>query len=83
VKAKGIPAKVRAEVLERSQGLCEIAHGPHIHRADHLHHVLMRSQGGKHTADNLLAVCSEAHRTIHLNPALAYERGWLKRSGIQ
>ena len=83
MKAKGIPPKVRAEVLERSQGLCEIPHGPHIHRADHMHHVLMRSQGGKHTADNLLHVCHSAHLEIHSYPAAAYERGWLKRSGIQ
>ena len=79
--AKGIPPKVRADVLERSQGLCEIAHGPHIHKADHLHHVLMRSQGGKHDADNLLAVCWPIHAYLHDHPALSYEQGWLRRSG--
>ena len=83
MKAKGIPPKVRAEVLERSQGLCEIPHGPHIHRADHLHHRRLRSQGGEHTPENLLHVCHDIHAYIHANPALSYEQGWLRRSGIQ
>jgi 5-methylcytosine-specific restriction endonuclease McrA len=86
VKAKGIPPKVRAEVLERSKGLCEIPHGPRIgrfpHRADHLHHILMRSQGGQHTPENLIAVCWEWHAYIHANPAISYEQGWLRRSGV-
>ena len=83
MKAKGIPPKVRAEVLERSHGLCEIAHGPHVHKADHLHHILMRSQGGKHDADNMIHVCHEWHTYIHANPAISYEEGWLRRSGNQ
>lgn len=46
-----------------------------------VHHRLPRSGGGSHDLDNLLVICSKAHRYIHAHPAESYERGWLlKRS---
>lgn len=76
-----IPVAVRAEVMLRSGGWCEITHDelPYNHRGDHLHHRLMRSQGGDHTEENLILVCHQIHHYIHANPAVAYERGWLLR----
>ena len=76
-----IPAKVRAEVLERSGGFCEIDHPNCPGPARHMHHILMRSQGGKHEASNLLHLCHTAHVEVHANPSVSYERGWLLRKG--
>jgi hypothetical protein len=78
-----IPSKVRSEVAGRSGGWCEIDHPNCLMRATQMHHVLRRSQGGKDDADNLLHLCLMGHDYIHANPALSYESGWLKRSGIQ
>lgn len=78
-----IPPTVREEVLARSGGYCEIDHPMCLGRASHMHHILMRSHGGKHEASNLLHVCAPTgHDFIHANPALAYEQGWLQRSGV-
>jgi 5-methylcytosine-specific restriction endonuclease McrA len=76
---KGL-AQARNEVFVRSKGLCEAKLERCTVKASHAHHMLMRSQGGKHDVSNLLAVCSECHSYIHLNPAIAYERGFLVRS---
>ena len=78
-----IPPKVRREVAGRSGGWCEIDHDNCSLRATQMHHILRRSQGGKNEADNLLHLCLNGHSYIHANPALSYEQGWLKRSGIQ
>jgi hypothetical protein len=73
-----VPPKVRAEIKSRSKGWCEAQ--PCVNRADHLHHRKMRSQGGDHSALNVLAVCSFHHQWIHDHPAQSYENGWLVRS---
>lgn len=70
----------RAEVVGRSGGWCE-ADTPACpegrHTGHHAHHVLPRSQGGQHEADNLLFVCSLAHLWIHAHPQESYRSGWL------
>jgi hypothetical protein len=76
-----IPASVRDEVAGRSGGWCEINHPLCDGNARHMHHVLLRAQGGKHEASNLLHVCAQGHAFIHANPSLSYEQGWLQRSG--
>lgn len=80
-RPRTIPPEVAAQVRSRSRGMCEVAHligcGPHP--AQHLHHILMRSHGGEHTAENLLHVCEPGHRLIHGNPAVSYELGLLRR----
>jgi hypothetical protein len=68
---------VRAEVSARSKGRCEIQHPRCTGKATQMHHRLMRSQGGRHTAENLLDLCAEGHRYVHAHPNLSYEVGWL------
>lgn len=77
-----VPPKVRAEVEERSGGRCEM---PTLAvrcpmRATHMHHRKMRSQGGDHSAANLLHLCGFHHDYIHAHPAESYANGWLVRS---
>jgi 5-methylcytosine-specific restriction endonuclease McrA len=62
VKATPIPAKVRAAVHERSGGVCEFCRA---YRAEHVHHRLMRSQGGKHELPNLIDLCTLCHHYAH------------------
>ena len=33
----------------------------------HIHHVKYRSEGGKHTSDNLITLCLECHEKVHSN----------------
>lgn len=73
-----MPPKVREAVRERSADVCEVCGAA---RAVLLHHKLRRSQGGSHSADNLLHLCDWCHADIHANPAVSYVRGWLIRSG--
>jgi 5-methylcytosine-specific restriction endonuclease McrA len=44
------------------------------------HHILPRSHGGQHHVDNLVSLCSEAHRWVHEHPARSYELGLLART---
>lgn len=79
-RANPIPGQVRSEVVARSGGRCEAgASDQCTGRCDHLHHRLRRSQGGKHTAVNLLACCERCHAHIHDHPAEAFVEGWLIR----
>lgn len=52
-----------------------------------VHHRKLRSQGGKDTPANLLALHHSCHNlgthSVHLNPSLAYERGWLVPMGYE
>ena len=66
-------------VRERSGGQCEAGTPACTGRAVHVHHVLPRSAGGKHSTANLLHCCRECHDFIHAHPALSYRLGWLKR----
>lgn len=76
--------KASKEVIFRSYGRCE-ANTPACpereHAGAHRHHIgRRRGVNGGHTADNLLNVCFDAHRFIHENPLISYEKGWLRRS---
>ena len=71
----------RREVFGRSTGRCEARWDGCTGVAQHAHHRLRRSQGGGHTAENLLAVCSHCHDEIHRNPAKAVSLGHLLRPG--
>lgn len=74
---------VRALVYSRSRGYCEKCGGD-LPDSWALHHRKLRSRGGKDTADNLLALHHECHNlatdSVHLNPALATEKGYMVSS---
>ncbi len=57
-----IPDDVRAKVVARDDGRCRFCGTP---RGVDLHHVVYRSQGGKHTPDNLLSLCGVHHALVH------------------
>jgi hypothetical protein len=73
-----VPPHIREEVEARSGGTCELPDCTQA--ASQFHHRKMRSQGGSHSATNLLHTCQIHHLWIHENPAKSYERGWLVRS---
>lgn len=65
--------------FDRAHGLCEAkVHEDCTGRAEHAHHILLRSQGGSDGQENLLAVCHACHGWIHLHPGLSYELGFLR-----
>lgn len=76
------PGDVREAVLLRSQGRCEKCLLP-LWELE-VHHRKLRSQGGTWDLSNVLAVCPRCHNqhpdSIHDNPRMAYEHGWLVRS---
>lgn len=95
LKSKSAPKRVRVDVgptpdvveacLDRdsySCVLCGMGIGPEGRGVGWaLHHRLLRSQGPRHTPDNLITVCqlgaSQCHDWIHGNPADARKGGWL------
>ncbi len=76
-----IPRGIRQEVLDRANGRCEarIREVCTI-RAEHVHHLRPRSQGGKDDPAILVALCASCHGHVHRNPAWSYEHGWLWRA---
>jgi len=74
-------AALRLAVFDRDRGECVALCSPRCTgRAEHAHHMLRRSQGGRDEADNLVSLCSGCHDFVHANPAWAYEAGFLRRS---
>lgn len=60
MSAKPIPARVRAIVLARAGGVCEVC-GREARLE--LHHRKYRSRGGAHSASNLVALCGWGNHT--------------------
>jgi len=57
------PPRLRRRVLAREAGRCG---NPRCrHRADHCHHIVFRSRGGKTESENEVAVCTTCHALIH------------------
>jgi len=57
------PPRLRRRVLAREAGRCG---NPRCsHRADHCHHVVFRSRGGKTEIANEVAVCATCHALVH------------------
>jgi len=73
--------KLRAGIYDRSGGYCERC-GVGI-TVDNFaaHHRQLRSQGGKDSYANLVAICHRCHNfgnnSIHLNPKEAVATGWI------
>ncbi len=74
------PPSVKRFVVRRSGGWCEFP-GCTRH-AQHFHHRLMRSQGGKGTVENCAHLCIQCHTVVHANPAKSYELGLLIRRSV-
>lgn len=77
-----IPRIVRAAVMARADGKCEICG---IGARLEVHHRLARSHGGKHEVENLLALCgwgnhTGCHGKAH-SDSLRYVHGWAVRTG--
>lgn len=52
----------REFVLKRDNYCCSLCN---IEYTLHIHHVRYRSEGGGHTADNLLTLCRKCHELVH------------------
>lgn len=74
-----IPARVRKQVHERSGGICEFV-DKHGNRCTFwgtcLHHRKKRSQGGKHTAENLADSCWYHNDWAEREKVEAVKLGW-------
>lgn len=59
-----IPPALRRSVLRRDEQRCRV---PGCRNAVFLdiHHIQLRSEGGRHEATNLITVCSAHHRALH------------------
>ena len=74
-----IPPGIRAEVRRRSSSQCEARFSEDCTgRADHLHHVVLRSQGGNNMADNLVSCCYACHAELHDHPLRARAAGLIR-----
>ena len=73
---------LRMAVLERDRW-CPVC-GEYLAELVAVHHRKLRSQGGTDSLANLIGLHSSCHniapKSVHQNPALAYERGWMVRS---
>jgi hypothetical protein len=67
-----IPPALRRAVLRRDERRCRVAGCRNATFLD-LHHIRLRSEGGSHSADNLVTLCSAHHRALH--------RGELRSAG--
>lgn len=62
---------VRAWVLQRAKGCCELCHSPAPFVTDdkepflESHHLIMLCEGGPDTPDNATALCPNCHRKLH------------------
>jgi 5-methylcytosine-specific restriction endonuclease McrA len=80
-KREPMTPEFRWSLYMRSRGKCEFCGGP-LRNSGHIHHRLLRSQGGGHTEANCVVIHTDCHDWAHANPAEAYELGWLVRSHL-
>jgi len=59
-----LPRALRAALGERALGCCEVCGKPN---PTDPHHRKRKSQGGLDTLANLLDLCRDCHRSVHLN----------------
>lgn len=76
--------EVRELLFERCGGYCEKCGRSLQKDSWAAHHRLLRTHGGKGIAENGLACHHSCHNgatdSIHKNPKVAYEMGWLVKS---
>lgn len=72
-----IPNHIREKVNERDKAICRGCG----RAGTELHHIKFRSQGGKHTVDNLVTLCNQCHRLAHsYNKFRRCWEEWIKRN---
>lgn len=74
--ADPLPAVLRAAVFVRASGMCDLCGRP-LPRLWHCHHRKLRSQGGRHEPENLLALHDACHRKVHNRPTWARRCGYI------
>lgn len=76
-----IPPAVKAALKVRSGGRCErvIGRWRCANEAMDPHHVLAKSQGGKHTLENLLHLCRRCHNFCKDEPKRAEAEGLIRK----
>jgi 5-methylcytosine-specific restriction endonuclease McrA len=62
--AQDVPPAIRRHVVLRDRGRCTVPGCRHSTFVD-VHHIVLRADGGQHTADNLLVLCGAHHRAVH------------------
>lgn len=72
--------ELRPQVFTRDRYECRARFSDRCNgRAEHAHHLLPRSAGGRDMLSNLLSVCRACHHEIHhVRPADARDRGLLR-----
>lgn len=61
-----MPEKIRLAAYDRDSFRCRWC-GTTTAYSYALHHIFYRSQGGRHTLDNLILLCEPHHRLMHSN----------------
>ena len=61
---QNIPPAVRRKVMRRDGGRCVVPGCRHATFVD-IHHIVLRSEGGRHDEDTLILLCSAHHRAEH------------------
>jgi len=69
-----IPPMTRRLVVRRHNGRCAVPGCRNAQFVD-VHHVQLRSEGGRHDADNLTVLCGSHHAAVHRG-ALLVEGSW-------
>ena len=62
--AQAVPPALRRAVLLRDEQRCRVPGCRNATFVD-VHHLQLRSEGGRHEAENLLTLCSAHHRGVH------------------
>ena len=74
-RSNKIPKKLRTAAYERAGGLCDCCGEWMDPETFDAHHRQLRSRGGKHTIENLVALKHEHHMWVHQHPAESTDRG--------
>lgn len=77
----GFWAEQRTVIFLRARGWCERCGADLNATGMEAHHRQLRSQGGGHGLENLLALCPDCHRRCHSYPVEARANGWIVPSG--
>ena len=60
--ANPMPVGLRDAVIAADSGRCRMCG---VGDGLHVHHILYRSQGGRHVAENLITLCFKCHDVVH------------------